>query len=177
MNTFNVWAALLFSVLTLPLASADSAVSSIYRYHPLPENLGSSGQPNAEQVAAIRAEGFDVVINLAMPDSENAIANEGRMVSENAMTYVHIPVPWDAPRADHLAQFFGVMDAMTNQGKKVWVHCAANYRASAFSYKYLTLQKGMADKDASTPLLTAWLPQMDENWRRIYDLTAAEIAP
>jgi hypothetical protein len=69
------------------------------------------------------------------------------------------------------------MDAMTNQGKKVWVHCAANYRASAFSYKYLTLQKGMADKDASTPLLTAWLPQMDENWRRIYDLTAAEIAP
>ncbi|MEC8347264.1 MAG: hypothetical protein VXZ70_04475, partial [Pseudomonadota bacterium] len=67
MNTFNVWAALLFSVLTLPLASADSAVSSIYRYHPLPENLGSSGQPNAEQFAAIRAEGFDVVINLAMP--------------------------------------------------------------------------------------------------------------
>ena len=69
------------------------------------------------------------------------------------------------------------MDAMTSQGKKVWVHGAANYRASAFSYKYLTLQKGMADKDASTPLLTAWLPQMDENWRRIYDLTAAEIAP
>ena len=143
MNTFNVWAALLFSVLTHPLASADSAVSSIYHYHPLPENLGSSGQPTAEQFAAIRAEGFDVVINLAMPDSENAIADEGRMVSENAMTYVHIPVPWDAPRTDHLAQFFGVMDAMTNQGKKVWVHCAANYRASVFSYKYLTLQKGI----------------------------------
>jgi hypothetical protein len=100
-NTFNVWAALLFSVLTHPLASADSAVSavsSIYHYHPLPENLGSSGQPTAEQFAAIRAEGFDVVINLAMPDSENAIAEEGRMVSENAMTYVHIPVPWDAPK-------------------------------------------------------------------------------
>jgi hypothetical protein len=35
----------------------------------------------------------------------------------------------------------------------------------------------MTAKNASTPLLKAWLPQMDENWRRIYDLTAAEIAP
>lgn len=119
MNTFNVWAALLFSVLAHPLASADSAVSSIYNYYALPENLGSSGQPSAEQFAAIRAEDFDVVINLAMPDSENAIADEGRMVSEN----------------------------------------------------------GMIADDASTPLLTAWLPQMDENWRSIYDLTATEIAP
>ena len=175
MNTFNVWAALLFSVFAHPLASADNALSRIYNYHALPENLGSSGQPTAEQFATIRAAGYEVVINLAMPDSENAIADEGRMVSENGMTYVHIPVPWDAPKADHLAQFFGVMDTMTSQGKQVWVHCAANYRASAFSYKYLTLQKGMTASSASTPLLTAWLAQMDDNWRSIYDLTAAEI--
>ena len=177
MANLNTVVMALALVLLSPLALATQELDEIYNYYALPQTLGSSGQPTAEQFAAIRAAGFDVVVNLAMPDSENALAEEGKFVSENSMTYIHIPVPWDAPKADHLAQFFGVMDAMTNQGKKVWVHCAANYRASAFSYKYLTLQKGMTAKDASTPLLTAWLPQMDENWRRIYDLTTAEIAP
>ena len=162
-------------VLLSPFALATQKLDEIYNYYALPQTLGSSGQPTVEQFAAIRASGFDVVVNLAMPDSENALAEEGKFVSENSMTYIHIPVPWDAPKVDHLAQFFGVMDAMTNQGKKVWVHCAANYRASAFSYKYLTLLKGMTAKNASTPLLKAWLPQMDENWRRIYDLTVSEI--
>ena len=88
MNTFNVWAALLFSVFAHPLASAENALSSIYNYHALPENLGSSGQPTGEQFATIRAAGYEVVINLAMPDSENAIADEGRMVSE--LSLIHI---------------------------------------------------------------------------------------
>ena len=177
MANLNTLVMALALVLLSPFAVATQKLDEIYNYYALPQTLGSSGQPTVEQFAAIRASGFDVVVNLAMPDSENALAEEGKFVSENSMTYIHIPVPWDAPKVDHLAQFLGVMDAMTNQGKKVWVHCAANYRASAFSYKYLTMQKGRTDKDASTPLLTAWLPQMDENWRRIYDLTAAEIAP
>ena len=177
MANLNTVVMALALVLLSPLALAIQKLDEVYNYYALPQTLGSSGQPNAEQFAAIRAAGFDVVVNLAMPDSENALAEEGKFVSENSMTYIHIPVPWDAPKVDHLAQFFGVMDAMTNQGKKVWVHCAANYRASVFSYKYLTLLKGMTAKNASTPLLKAWLPQMDENWRRIYDLTAAEIAP
>ena len=60
-----------------------------------------------EQFKDIQAAGFDVVVNLAMPDSDNALTNEGAVVSENGMTYVHIPVPWDAPDANHIAQFLG----------------------------------------------------------------------
>jgi hypothetical protein len=37
------------------------------------------------------------VINLAMPNSENAIPEEGYIVTARSMTYVHIPVPFDAP--------------------------------------------------------------------------------
>ena len=110
-----------------------------------------------------------------MPTSENALAEEGRLVSETGMTYVHIPVPWEAPNAEHLKQFFAVVDAMRAQGQEVWVHCAANYRASAFVYKYLTLRQGLSPEQASTPLLAQWLPQMDENWRKIYDLSPADL--
>ena len=171
----NVWIVVAACCLASPLSLAGNALTDIYNYYPLPEGLGSSGQPSPKQFADIRAAGFDVVLNLAMPTSENALAEEGRLVSETGMTYVHIPVPWEAPNAEHLKQFFAVVDAMRAQGQEVWVHCAANYRASAFVYKYLTLRQGLSPEQASTPLLAQWLPQMDENWRKIYDLSPADL--
>jgi protein tyrosine phosphatase (PTP) superfamily phosphohydrolase (DUF442 family) len=163
-----IWAAYPLSVLATP------QVTDIYNYYPMPANLGTSGQPTPEQFAAIKAAGFDTVINLAMPTSENALPDEGRLVAEQGMTYVHIPVPWEAPSETHLQQFFGVVDTMITQGQKVWIHCAANYRASAFTYRYLIQQQGLPPAEASTPLLQLWLPQMDENWRRIYDGPSAQ---
>ena len=112
-----------------------------------------------------------------MPDSDNALANEGWALqsAKMGMTYVHIPVPWDAPDADHLAQFFGVMDAMLAQDKKVWVHCAANYRASAFTYKYLTMNQGLSEPESTTPLLTKWLPSWMRPWREVMQMTPTDI--
>ena len=40
--------------------------NEIYNYYPLPNGLGSSG-PSPPQFADIRAAGFNVVVNLAMP--------------------------------------------------------------------------------------------------------------
>ena len=108
MANLNTLVMALALVLLSPFAVATQKLDEIYNYA-LPQTLGSSGQTTVEQFAAIRASGFDVVVNLAMPDSENALAEEGKFVSENSMTYIHIPVPWDAPKVDHLAQFFGVM--------------------------------------------------------------------
>ena len=159
-----------------PWSVAQASIDEISNYFALPMSLGTSGQPTVDQFTAIQAAGFDVVINLAMPDSDNALPNEGALVSENGMTYVHIPVPWEAPDANHLAQFFGVMDAMLAQNKKVWVHCAANYRASAFTYKYLTISQGLSEPQSTTPLLTKWLPYMDETWQGIMQITPSDIA-
>jgi protein tyrosine phosphatase (PTP) superfamily phosphohydrolase (DUF442 family) len=173
-RTNNRWAMLLICFICPLSALAASQVTDIYNYHPMPAGLGTSGQPTPQQFAAIKTAGFDTVINLAMPTSDNALPDEGRLVAEQGMTYVHIPVPWEAPTEAHLQQFFGVVDAMVAQGHKVWVHCAANYRASAFTYRYLTEQQGLSSAEASTPLLLQWLPQMDDNWRRIYDASPAQ---
>ena len=102
------------------LTFASDGLKDLFNYYPLPEGLGSSGQPSPTQFAAIRAAGFDVVLNLAMPTSENALAEEGRLVSETGMTYVHIPVPWDAPNSEHLKKFFAVLDAMRRLDQRVW---------------------------------------------------------
>lgn len=75
-----------------------------------------------------------------MPESDDAITDEGSVVTSLGMKYVHIPVPLDRPTKEHLRSFIRVMRAM--DGEKVWVHCVVNARVSAFMYQYLRMDKG-----------------------------------
>ena len=129
----------------------------------LTPQVGTSGQPTVEQFAEVAALGYDAVVNLAMPDSDNAVADEGGIVTTLGMSYFHIPVPFDKPTADQLRQFSGLMDVL--EGSKVLVHCAVNARVSAFMYQYLTLCKNQSAEQSTTPLLQKWLPQMDDTWK------------
>ena len=123
-------------------------------------NIASSGQPTIDEFEQIAEQGGQVIINLAMPDSTSAIEDEGSIVTSLGMTYIHIPVPFDAPSQTHLDQFFNIMKAFS--AHKIWVHCAMNYRASAFLYLYLRIIEGKAILEAKRALLTEWLP--DETW-------------
>lgn len=126
-------------------------------------HISSSGQPSEEQIREIAAQNFNALINLAMPDHAQSIANEGSIVTSLGMTYIHIPVPFEKPTQDHFAQFSTYMNALKT--KKVWVHCIVNARVSAFLYRYLQKEYGMSAEDATSPLLSAWLPTMDGAWR------------
>lgn len=97
-----------------------------------------------------------------MPDHENSISNEGEIVTALGMTYIHIPVPFDAPKEYHYEMFCDHMEAL--KAKKVWVHCIVNARVSAFLFRYLQSHRGYSEAQATTPVLEAWLPQMDKVW-------------
>ena len=156
-------------------AVEEDNLEAILNFHPITKTIGTAGQPTRIQFADIKKANFSVVVNLAMPDSINALPEEGSIVSSLDMTYIHIPVPWDAPSAFHVKKFFGVMDALEGKGDKVFVHCAANYRVSAFVYKYLTLRKGISSDQATSPVLKRWLPEMDDNWKSIMELGIDQI--
>lgn len=140
------------------------ATTDIYNFVQLTPRVGTSGQPTPDQFADIAAAGYRGVINLAMADSDNAVADEGTKVSEQGMIYVHLPVPFDAPTAQHLAQFTQAMGLFREQ--KVWVHCAMNLRVSAFMYHYLTATEGLTEDAARSPILAKWEPRMDAVWQR-----------
>lgn len=135
-------------------------IENITNYIRVSDRISSSGQPDKDAFRSIAAAGFGAVINLAMPDSENAIPEEHRIVTEHGMTYHHIPVPFDAPTTNHLRQFIGLMESF--QDKNVWVHCALNYRVSAFLYLYRRW-KGMPDDEARMAVLEGWNP--NATWR------------
>ncbi len=127
------------------------------------EDIATSGQPTEAQFDEIALEGYDAIINLAMPDHENSIAHEGSIVTSLGMTYIHIPVPFDEPNEDHFVSFSGYMDSLKD--KKVWVHCIVNARVSAFLFRYLRSNRGFTASEAKTPILKQWLPQMDSVWK------------
>jgi len=149
------------------------ALREIRNFVQLTEDVGTSGQPRREQFADIAAAGFDAVVNLALPTSDHAIAEEGSLVTDLGMRYVHIPVRFEAPTVDDLQTFFGVMNAFA--GRKVWVHCVVNARVSAFMYLYLRHVRGCDEAASRSVVLERWAPDMDETWRRFLALQPPEI--
>ena len=156
--------------LLLPVAiqaNENEKLNTVLNYYQISERIGTGGQPTSEQFTAIQGAGFQTVINLAMPDSPNALTNEGAIITALGMTYIHIPVPWQSPSLNDLKKFLAFMKALESQ--KVFVHCAANYRASAFTNRYLRLMTPATEEESMTPILEQWLPQMDTNWKAILD--------
>lgn len=148
-------------------------MDQILNFVQLTDSIGTAGQPTAEQIPEIARAGYAAVVNLAVPDSHNAVANEGSLVTATGMTYVNIPVKWDDPTLRDLQRFIRTMRAF--EGERVFVHCAMNMRVSAFMYHYLTVEKGLPPAQARSPILEKWEPKMDEVWKRFLALPAAQI--
>jgi uncharacterized protein (TIGR01244 family) len=134
------------------------------------DRLATSGMPQPEDFAELRQAGFDIVINLALPSSDHAIPNEGELVSALGMTYVHVPVNFDAPQPEDFDRFTRLLDACA--GSQVFVHCAANLRVSAFVFLHRLrhgTDRGTAEKD----LMKIWQP--DGVWREFVNERLAEL--
>ena len=140
--------------------SAVNALDHIRNFLRIDDGLATSGMPQPDDFAALRQAGFDVVINLALLSSDNALPNEGELVSAQGMTYVHIPVKFDAPLPSDFDRFTRVLDACA--GQRVFVHCAANKRVSAFVFLH-RLRHGAGRGRAESDLLKIWQP--DGVWR------------
>ena len=137
-------------------------IEDIYNFLKLSDSVATSGQPTEAQFAAIKASGYQVVVNLALTSSPNALPNEKEIVESLGMQYVHIPVIWENPTLDNLARFFNIVEA--NADKPVFVHCAANMRVSAFAYLYRRLRESINDEQAKQDLHQIWIP--NEIWQK-----------
>jgi len=135
---------------------APASLSTIYNMLPLADDLGTAGQPTSAQFAAIKAAGYDVVINLATGKTPRDLPNEADVVAAQGMEYIHIPVVWEHPTEADLACFFEAMDA--TQHKKRFVHCIANMRVSAFVFLYRVLRQGMPVEEARATMAKIWQP-------------------
>ncbi|KOP24827.1 beta-lactamase [Hapalosiphon sp. MRB220] len=140
-------------------------MENIYNFLQISDLIATSGQLTEEEFTIIKEAGYQLVVNLALPDSHNALINEKEIVEFQEMEYVHIPVVWEKPTFDNVKDFFQVMEA--NTSKKVFVHCAANKRVSAFMYLYRRLSQGINEAEAKKDLHQIWIP--DYHWQKFIE--------
>lgn len=124
------------------------------------DRLWTSGQIDERDIEEIRALGVEAVVNLALPTSNPSLPREAELVTGAGMSYFQIPVPWEKPEIHHLELFFGLLASL--EGRRVWVHCAKNYRVSSFVYLYRRICLGEAEEDAKATLNSVWQP--NEIW-------------
>ncbi|MEZ4660920.1 MAG: protein tyrosine phosphatase family protein [Caldilineaceae bacterium] len=144
---------------------AEPSVTDIYNFLPIDARWATAGQPTVEQFAAIQASGYEVIINLAMPDSPHAVTNEAAVAAAHGIAYIAIPVVWEAPTQADFTAFCAAMTA--NQAKKRFVHCIANMRVSAFTFLYRVLVLDVSVEEARQTLHQIWEP--NPVWRQFID--------
>lgn len=144
------------------------SVESIINFIGIDSRIGTGGQPTLDQLRAAREAGYEAVINLAPNNAENhALADEAAHVAALGMSYHHIPVEWTRPQRAHFDAFVKAMHEVRQQ--KVLIHCAANFRVTAFFALYAMRHAGWSAEQADALIDRVWRSRpdytMDEIWR------------
>ena len=129
----------------------------IYNYYKVHNLYETSGQPSKQQLVLLAKQGYQAVINLA-PSTiiEGRVLNEKEILKSKKVKYIHIPVDFNNPTQLDFKNFVSNIEKYKNE--KIWVHCAANMRVSAFTYKYRRDILKLAHKDIISDLESIWIP-------------------
>ena len=132
------------------------ALDGIKNFIAVTDRLGTAGQPSEAQLREVAEASFDVVVNLGLLDPRYCLADEAATARGLGLDYHHIPVDFNAPQPADLQRFFDVMDAARD--KKVFVHCAANYRVSSFVALYGEARLGWSPQQGDAHMRRVWEP-------------------
>lgn len=118
------------------------------------DRVTTSGRLKAGDPARLAATGVRHVINLALDDHPEALADEAALMAEAGIAYTHIPVPFDAPTAEHVTK---LRSALTAHDGAVHVHCIMNFRVTAFFY-LIDREFGTPEPEARARMAEIWDP-------------------
>lgn len=140
-------------------------MGAIYNFHQISELLACSGQPQEDQLKTIAADGYQAIINLGLADSKYALVDEAASVTNLGLAYHHLPIAFDNPQIDELADFISIMKEHIKD--KTLVHCAANYRASVFAGLYLLAIDELDEEKMQEMIEEVWQP--DAVWEQFIE--------
>ena len=110
------------------------SIQDIYNSLKVNDQVTTSGQPTITQLESAAKEGIATVINLGLLDQSYSLEDEAGLVRALGMNYYHIPVEWDHPTEEDYEKFEDLVNHLP--AGKLLIHCAANFRATAFYALY-----------------------------------------
>lgn len=108
-------------------------------------NVITGGQPNAEQLRALKEAGGGVVLDLRDPMEPRPV-DEAGVVRELGMEYVNVPVRAGALNDDTLERILTVFRGAGE--RKIFCHCGSGNRVGGALIPYLILDQHMEEQDA-----------------------------
>jgi protein tyrosine phosphatase (PTP) superfamily phosphohydrolase (DUF442 family) len=130
------------------------STQEIYNYRKVSDQLITGGQPTEEQLKSVAEEGFTTVINLATLNPRYSLDDEAGLVQSLGLTYYHIPVEWDNPKESDFETFERLMKQLPDGN--TLIHCAANFRVTAFYSLYALRNLGWSEAQAEVFRASIW---------------------
>jgi hypothetical protein len=69
-----------------------ASIADIKNFIRIDDDIGTAGQPTAQQFQAVRDAGYEAVVNLLPSEQDNALKDEDALIRELGMEYHYIPV-------------------------------------------------------------------------------------
>lgn len=138
-------------------------IENSYNFRRVNERLTTSGVVGAGRLQGLAAEGYELIINLLPDSSEYAVPDEAAIVTGQGVGYCYIPVDFQAPAVADYAAFCEAMDAAVED--RVHIHCAANYRVSAFYALYAQSRGLWGEDEAQAFIEDLWAPAEYPVWQ------------
>jgi protein tyrosine phosphatase (PTP) superfamily phosphohydrolase (DUF442 family) len=108
-------------------------------------NVITGGQPTAAQLAALKAAGGGIVLDIRDPMEPRPI-DEPAEVKAQGLEYVNVPVSSSSLSDEKLERILAVL---RNAGdRQVFFHCGSGNRVGGAMIPYLMLDQGMEEEDA-----------------------------
>ncbi|EMK3529634.1 protein tyrosine phosphatase family protein [Pseudomonas aeruginosa] len=120
--------------------SLSLELEDIINYRAVTERLWTGGQPTDQQLRMLRQHGVEVVINVAPYDSRYSIEDEPGLLQSLGVEYHHHPIAFSSPDVSDYLRVEDLLDR--SMGRKVFIHCAANYRVSVLVGSYAVNRLG-----------------------------------
>lgn len=130
------------------------STQEIYNYSKVNDQIITGGQPTAEQLKSAAKDGVKTVINLATFNPERSLEDEAGLVQSLGMAYHHIPVEWEYPKESDFEAFENVVSQL--DGGKTLIHCAANFRVTAFYGLYALKHLDWTDEQVEAFRAPIW---------------------
>ncbi len=137
-------------------------IEASYNFRRINDKLTTSGIVRPDELKMLAAQGYEVVVNLLPDTNDHATPGEREIVEAQGIEYIHIPVDFKQPKRLDFEKFSAALDQVGE--KKVHVHCAANYRVSAF-YSLYQVRAGRWSVDQANEFMRdIWKPEEHPGW-------------
>ena len=149
------------------------STQEIVNYRKVDDQLITGGQPTEEQLKSAADEGVKTVINLATINPRYSLEDEEGLVCSLGMTYYHIPDDWENPQESDLEAFEAVVKQLAEE--KTLIHCAANFRVTAFYSLYAMKHLGWSEAQADEFRASIWQGSDHPVWESFISRMKAKI--